>query len=56
MQAGLFASDAESMRDSTVPRDDEKQRQRIVARHIAACAEHQRYLAELEKGEKSCNG
>ncbi len=31
------------------PRNDEAQRQRIVARHLAAVAEHLRNLSELEK-------
>ncbi|HUA82417.1 MAG TPA: hypothetical protein VMB85_01060 [Bryobacteraceae bacterium] len=31
------------------PRNDDAQRQRILARHLAAVAEHLRHLSDLEK-------
>jgi|GEM_PF-2085150 hypothetical protein len=30
------------------------ERRRIVSRHMAALAEHERHLAELERGIKAC--
>jgi hypothetical protein len=44
--------------DSTGPvaEDLQQQQQRIIARHIAALAEHQRTLAEIERSVSSFSG
>ncbi|HLH39916.1 MAG TPA: hypothetical protein VKX39_12270 [Bryobacteraceae bacterium] len=36
--------------------DDARERGRIVSRHVAALAEHEHHLAELEKWLKGCCG
>ena len=45
----LDSAPADDRENDRVPKDDARQRQRIVARHIAALAEHQLQLKRLEE-------